>query len=149
MAASNSSPKGSAPKRCDSATQALTAPGTVTLSQPVTGIVVWRAKRSAVHPAGERPEAFRPVSRSPSQTMAKASLPTPLLHGSTTVNVMAVATAASTALPPRRRMSTPAAAASGWEVATTLRASTGARRDGCGKDQSNTVHRVVDAESRV
>ena len=73
---------------------------------------------------GARPDALRPCSRSSSQIMAKASLPTPFMFGSTTVSVIAAARAASTALPPRRRASMPAAVASGWEAATALAANT-------------------------
>jgi len=62
--------------------------------------------------------------------MANASLPMPLLVGSTTVSAIAVARAASTALPPLASMRRPAAAASGWLVATTLRARTGMRCEG-------------------
>ncbi len=51
----------------------------------------------------------------------------PLLVGSTTVRAMAAARAASTALPPARSIRSPAWAARGWEVATTLRAMTGIR----------------------
>ncbi|MCZ7599947.1 MAG: hypothetical protein M5U09_22530 [Gammaproteobacteria bacterium] len=54
----------------------------------------------------------------------------PLLVGSTTVRQIAAASAASTALPPPRRTCRPASAASGWEVATTLRANTPERLDG-------------------
>jgi hypothetical protein len=61
--------------------------------------------------------------------MAKQSLPMPLLVGSTTVSVMAVATAASTALPPFASMERPAWTASGWVVATTFRARTGMWRE--------------------
>ena len=53
----------------------------------------------------------------------------PLLTGSTTVSVMAAAMAASTALPPANSMRSPAWAASGCDVATALRASTGLRAD--------------------
>jgi hypothetical protein len=107
-ARSKSASNGSAPKRSESATQAETAPGTVTVSQPRVGIVVWPAKRSGESAAGERPEALRPCRRSPSQTMAKTSAPMPLPVGSTTVSVMAAASAASTAFPPRRSASSPA-----------------------------------------
>ena len=62
--------------------------------------------------------------------MAKASLPTPFMEGSTTVSAMAHESAASMALPPRRMASMPALAASGCDAATTLRAITGARREG-------------------
>ena len=49
----------------------------------------------------------------------------PLLHGSTTVSAIAVASAASTALPPRGSIAMPACVASGCDVATTLRAKIG------------------------
>ena len=80
--------------------------------------------------AGERPEAFRPTSFEPSQRIAKRSLPSPFPVGSTTVSAIAVATAASTALPPLASIVSPACAASGCVVATQLRASTGMRREG-------------------
>ncbi len=51
--------------------------------------------------------------------MAKASLPMPLDTGSTTVRQMAVAIAASTALPPAFSMSMPAPAAS-WDAVATM-----------------------------
>src|SRR5947207_16009618 len=64
--------------------------------------------------------------------MAKASEPMPLLQGSRTVRLMAVARMASTALPPFRSMRRPACAARGWEVATMLLAKMGTRREGYG-----------------
>jgi hypothetical protein len=82
-------------------------------------------KYSGVHEAGERPEAFNPCNLSPSHTMAKASEPMPVETGSTRVRVIAAARAASAALPPSASIARPAWAASGWEVQTTLRASTG------------------------
>ena len=51
----------------------------------------------------------------------------PFDTGSTSDSVMAVARAASTALPPSASMARPACAASGCEVQTTFRASTGFR----------------------
>ena len=48
----------------------------------------------------------------------KALSPSPLLVGSTTVSVIAAATAASIAFPPEASMRNPAAVASGWLVAT-------------------------------
>src|SRR5688572_6420090 len=68
--------------------------------------------------------------------MQKASLPMPLLVGSSTVSAIAVASTASTALPPFIIMRSPACAASGCEVETTLRASVGMRCDGYGNCQS-------------
>jgi hypothetical protein len=62
--------------------------------------------------------------------MANKSEPMPLLHGSTTVSVIAIASAASIALPPRSSIATPACVASGCDVATTLSAKIGWRRDG-------------------
>jgi hypothetical protein len=53
-----------------------------------------------------------------------------LLFGSSTVIAAAVATAASTALPPCRMTCSPACAASGCVVATTFRAKTGIRWEG-------------------
>ena len=70
------------------------------------------------------------MSSLPSHRIAKASLPSPLETGSTIVSVAAAAIAASTALPPCARMRSPACAASGCEVATTLRAMTGMRTVG-------------------
>ena len=59
--------------------------------------------------------------------MQKASEPRPLLQGSTMVITAAAATAASTALPPCCNIRSPAWAANGCEVDTTLRANTGPR----------------------
>ncbi len=115
------------PNFFDSSTQDDTAPGTDTLFQPRTGIAFCPLKYSGIHAAGERPEAFRPCSLFPSQMMAKASLPMPFEIGSTTVSVIAAASAASTALPPASSIRRPACAASGCEVDTTFRASVGLR----------------------
>ncbi len=101
------------------------------------GIASLPAKRSGVQPAGERPEAFNPTRRWPSQRMAKTSEPMPLEVGSTTVSVIAAASPASTALPPLASMASPACAASGCEVAMTFFASTGIRCEGYGKSQVN------------
>jgi hypothetical protein len=54
--------------------------------------------------------------------MANASLPMPFIVGSTTVKVMALAMAASTALPPLSNAVSPAWVARGCDVATILRA---------------------------
>jgi hypothetical protein len=53
-----------------------------------------------------------------------------LLQGSTTVSAIAVASAASAALPPRWSIAIPAWVARGCDVETTLRARIGCRRDG-------------------
>ena len=70
---------------------------------------------------------MRPCSSLPSHRMAKASLPRPLLTGSQIVIAAAAAIAPSTALPPFHIIRSPACAASGCEVETTLRAITGMR----------------------
>ena len=85
---------------------ASTAPGTVMGRGPFRGIPggvrssSCSNTASGVAAAGARPEPFSPCSLPPSQTSAKTSLPIPLEVGSTTVKVMPVAIAASTALPP-------------------------------------------------
>src|SRR4029450_5383339 len=84
------------------------------------------------HAAGARPDALSPTSSPPVHRIAKRSEPRPLLHGSTTVGGIAVASAASPALPPLASIAMPACVASGCDVATTLRANTGCRRDGYG-----------------
>ena len=80
----------------------------------------------------ERPEPFSPCNAVPSHTSANASEPIPFPVGSTSVSVAAIATAASTADPPRAIIDSPACAASGCEHATAWRAHTGTRRDGYG-----------------
>src|SRR5690606_20171549 len=104
-----------------------TAPGTVTPAQPCGAIGLPAGYADASVPAADRPEALSALSWPSDQTNAKASEPRPLLVGSTTVRVAAVAIAASTALPPRRRISSPACAANGWLVATQRDAKTGMR----------------------
>ena len=135
MAGASRSANGKVPNRSESATQAATAPGTVTESQPRTGgrtasAPCFLRKYAGVQAAGAGPEAFSPCSFLPSQRMQKASEPRPLLHGSTTVMTAAAAIAPSTALPPCWIMRSPAWAPSGCEVETMLRAKTGTRVDG-------------------
>jgi len=64
------------------------------------------------------PLELNPLSFPSFQRMAKASLPMPLAVGSTTVRAAAVATMASTALPPFFSTSSPAWAARGWDAQT-------------------------------
>ena len=94
---------------------------------------------AAAHAAGERPEAFNPCNCPPSQTIANASDPIPLDTGSTSVSVIAGATAASTALPPSASIDRPACAASGCDVHTTLRAKTGFLGQVYGRFQENAA----------
>ena len=78
--------------------------------------------------------------------MTKRSPPGPTIIGSTSVSMAAVATAASMALPPFLRMSSPACAASGWLVATTpLRAITSDRRcdsQPCDRSPGTPLHQA-------
>src|SRR5882724_8400639 len=84
---------------------------------------------------GARPDALSPCNCLPSHTIENESEPNPLLVGSRTVMHAAVAIAASTALPPSRRICKPACAASGCEVATMFAANTGSRWEGYGSCQ--------------
>src|SRR5258706_4105942 len=118
---------GSLPPFACSSTQAETQPGTLTESQPRSGTRPYFSKVSGVHAAGERPEALRPCSFFPSQTIAYASEPMPFDTGSTSVSVIAVARTASTALPPAASIFSPAVAAKGFEVETTVAQSSGLR----------------------
>src|SRR5262249_28086754 len=83
-----------------------------------------------------------PCSAVPSQTIAKRSPPMSLEPGCTTVSVIAVASAASTAVPPRRSTASPAEAASGWLVATTARGAWSGTRGGGMSLPSDTVCNV-------
>ena len=111
----------------DNSIQPETIPGTVTVFQPIRSIAALPAKYSGVQAAGARPEAFIPCSFLPSQIKAKPSPPRPFIVGSTTVSVIAVAKAASTALPPFCKISIPAWVAKGCELAIAFFANTGAR----------------------
>src|SRR6476661_6692288 len=120
MAGSKRVEKGSLPKRACKSRQRAGAPGTVTESQPFCGVVeLCRRTSSRVRPAGARPDPLMPEREVPSQTRANASEPMPLDVGSTTVRAIAVAIAASTALPPSSSIFRPACTARGWLVATT------------------------------
>ena len=123
----------SLPNRPTNSAQAAGAPGTVTGSQPSTGICrnPCCSSSSGVKAVGAGPLELRPYNFSFSQTNANASPPIPLEVGSTTVRHAAVATAASTALPPWRKICSPAWAAKFCEVATMpFFAKTTLRREG-------------------
>ena len=82
-------------------------------------------------------------SSSPSPPSPPIS-PNPVLHGSVTARAAAIATAASAALPPCRRMRNPASLANGCDDATIpLVAINGERRDG-GKNGSSGEWGVYD-----
>src|SRR5690606_8962498 len=100
------------------------------LASPLASVPYFFLKYSTFQAAGAGPEEFRPCSFLPSHKMAKQSPPMPQETGSTRVMVAAAAIAASTALPPLSMMRSPACAASGCEVDTTLRANRGVRVDG-------------------
>ena len=119
--------------RLDRATQADTAPGTVTAFQPHLGEAAQLLKYSSVHAARPRPESV--PDRAGSLAIphdGKPSLPRPQPVGSTTVSAMGGNGASHTALPPASSMRRPACAASQGEVETTLRPMT-ALRLGVGK----------------
>jgi len=116
------------PKRLHSATQPDTAPGTVTGPQPRIDIAARPSNALRACRAGERPDAFSPTTSPPKIPSTNPSPPIPLVVGSSTVIAAAVATAASAALPPRRSISSPACAASGWLVATAIDPQTAGRR---------------------
>ncbi len=153
IAGASTSANGKRPRRPCSSPQPATAPGTVTVSQPRTGRFFARSspylrrKYSSVHAAGAVPLEFSPSSClvAGSHTMAKLSAPSPLLQGSVIVMTAAAATAASAALPPACMTRNPAWAASGWLVATMLRAKTGVRTVGYGLFQSNVMAACIDA----
>ena len=71
----------------------------------------------------------------------------PFMVGSTTVSVIAADNTASIALPPRANMAAPAWDASGCEVDTTLRASTGWRAEANGRSQFIVVVVVIEVVS--
>src|ERR1700751_1990619 len=126
IAGSKSLSNGSFPNWACSSAHADTAPGTVTEFQPSAGTAL-PPKYSGVQAAGERPDAFSPCKRVPPKPRGKAPEPMPLDTGSTIVSVMAVAIAASTALPPSASIRRPACAASGCDVQTTFVARMGLR----------------------
>ena len=102
--------------------QPSTAPGTVTEKIPVVGMErsPLPFNSSMFIPRGAQPLAFRPYNLPvfASYTMAKRSPPIPLDIGAMTPIMAFTAMAASTAFPPRSRISTPACAASGDSAAT-------------------------------
>src|SRR5699024_10062710 len=94
--------------------------GTVTGIQPYFGSSSYPLSLTALieMDSGARPLPFNPCNLPFVQTSANASPPIPFEVGSTTVRQAAVATAASMAFPPFRRISRPACDASGCDVAT-------------------------------
>jgi len=105
-----------------SANQPSTAPGTDQLSGVVSRMVPSASglSLSAAMARGERPEELRPYSFwvFASQTIAKRSPPMPHDIGSSRPRAALTAMAASTALPPFCRTSTPICTARGWAAAT-------------------------------
>ena len=99
-----------------------TAPGIVTDIGPRKGrrSRPARRKRTGFASAGARPDPFSAVSvREPaSQISQNASPPNPHAWGITTARAAFVAIAASTAVPPERRMSRPVAVARWWGATT-------------------------------
>ena len=99
------------PRRGPSPTSARSGPGPLRRRHPETG-----------------PAASIPSARPPANTSANRSPPGPVAIGSDTHRTAAAATAASTALPPSRRMWSPAAVAVGWLDATIALAATAGGR---------------------
>ena len=145
IAGTSKSAKGNLPKRSLKATHAATAPGTVTLSQPRCGGVAapapcLRRKYCGVHAAGAGPDtislpagAYRltiggidenGVEVGPGEIGEIVGWSGAIMNG---YHNQAAAIAPSTALPPAAIMRSPACAACGCDVATTLRANTGRR----------------------
>ena len=121
-AGSSTSAIGRRPNFLCNSNQPSTHPGTVIGKGPVAGMVLRerRSNSSMVSDCGDRPLAFKPCSFpvSASQTMANKSPPMPQPVGSISPNAAFAAMAASTALPPRRKMSMAICVANGWLVAT-------------------------------
>src|SRR6056297_109562 len=134
-AGAKTSDKDSFPNSLFNSAQAPGAPGTVTGIKPYFGISSCpRSLTASIEiDFGAGPLEFRPCNFPFVQTIANASLPIPFDVGSNTVRAAAVATAASIALPPFFKISSPACAASGCDVATIpFLAKTARRRIGYG-----------------
>src|SRR5262252_7763577 len=115
------SASGSRPNLAWSASHPATAPGTVTVWIPSTGISEKpRALNPPdVSPVAAQPPAFKPwIAPFDSAIITNRSPPMPFISGSTTPMTALAAMAASTAWPPRSSIWAPAWAASGWLAAT-------------------------------
>src|SRR5882762_5730884 len=114
--------KGSLPNFLCNSSQPETQPGTDHDNGPYKGISfsLCALKYSRVALYGERPLALRPYSFLVllSQTMANRSPPMPHDIGSMSPRAASAAMAASTAVPPLRKTSSPICVASAWLVAT-------------------------------
>ena len=122
IAGSNASARLMVPSLSSRTSHPCTVPGTDTEYGPIAGILLrpCDSNSSMLAALGARPLPFSATTslRLAFQIKAKRSPPTPVDIGSTTFKVAAVATAASTALPPAMRIRRPAMAANGWLVAT-------------------------------
>src|SRR5262245_1247198 len=122
MAGRNRRASGMLPWSAQSRHQPSTAPGMVTACTLVVSrlLMPFLPYQSAVAAAGARPAALRASGFfAPGLAIsAKQSPPMPVIGHSTTASTAAVAIAASTALPPWRRISTAARLAAGCEVRT-------------------------------
>ena len=129
MAGANSSDQGSLPYLSCASLSAASTPGTPT-ERPLSiaslrgsGLPAESRNKSAVAAAGavSRPSKFSKVLLAASQVRRNAPPPIPEDCGSTTFSTICVAMAASTALPPLRKMASPASAASGFAATTICR----------------------------
>src|SRR6185369_12260521 len=84
-----------------------------------TAISGARAERLAPRPGASTKKSSSTGSPSAGATSMNPPAPSPVSSGSATNEVSIAASAASTALPPARRISAPAEAVSGWPAATT------------------------------
>src|SRR4030042_1431722 len=123
MGASRTFARSSRPSLFCNADHPLTHPGTLQASGPRTGISFSpiASALSRLQSYGERPLALSPSSLRclASQTMANKSPPGPQLIGSIRLSMALAQIAASIALPPVFRISTPAILARGWLEQTT------------------------------
>ena len=122
MAGARIAARSSRPWRRWASPHERTAPGTVIVRGPPRGSAVRpRARRaSASAAAGARPDPLSAdwCCAGSSQMSQKASPPMPQPLGMTTPSAAFVAIAASTALPPARRIERPAAVARWWGATT-------------------------------
>ena len=114
--------------------QPSTHPGTVTRADVVAerhlGVALARAAAARRRRLPARPLAFSACTSSPSWTSANRSPPMPHRCGPVTAMAAFVAIAASTALPPRARIASPACVAS-WSAEATIAIGCSGRRSEC------------------
>src|SRR5262249_13622317 len=131
------------PKRCARAVQPAGAPGTVAEPTPRNGT----SPASGGVAAGKRPLELSPASSPSTHTMARRSPPTPHMWGYATARARLVAIAASAALPPSRRTSSPIRDARVSGEQTAWRAKRGTGRSAAQRPEEGAD--VVDQRDRL